>query len=251
MDTNTVELTPQAAGVLARIQDRLKATGLSERAASIQAFGHPSAIRNIRNGMTKDPSITTMTKLAGVLDTSPEYLAFGTSGVPANDPGKPFSINPNLYLPVTGEVAAGQWREHDTTIDHPIYDPVPVPVDPRWPKDAQYVLITRGTSINRQARDGDYLACVDARVTRYQPRDEELVIVERRRDGGGLIERTAKKFKRAGEVFELWPDSDDPRWQEPIVVDPREPVEGMEIEVIAFVAWVHRCIAPATPTRQA
>lgn len=184
MDQNTTELTPQAAGVLARIQDRLKATGLSERAASMQAFGHPSMIRNIRNGMTKDPSLTTMTKLAAVLDTSPEYLAFGSTGAPANDTGKAFAINPGLYLPVTGEVAAGQWRDHDATIDYPVYDPVPVPTDPRWPKDAQFALITRGTSINRQARDGDYLACVDARATRYQARDEELVIVERRRFGG-------------------------------------------------------------------
>ena len=247
MNATPIQLKPEAEGVLARIQERLNVVGISERAASIEAFGHGSAIRNIRLGATKDPSIFTMRKLAPILQTTPEYLAFGTIGDPSAPALKAFSVHPSLYLPVTGEVAAGQWREHDTTIDHPVYDPVPVPVDPRWPKDAQFALITRGTSINRQARDGDYLACVDARATRYQPRDDELVIVERRRDGGGLIERTAKKYKRAGEVFELWPDSDDPRWQEPIIIDPREPVEGVEVAVIAFVAWIHRCVVTATP----
>lgn len=234
-----------ASPAVARIQERLTALGLSERAASIQAFGHPSAIRNMRTGATKDPGIHTLEKLAPVLKAPVEWLAFGIGALT-----EAVSSAVQLYLPVTGEVQAGMYREHDTSIDHPVYPPLPVPADPRWPASAQFALITRGTSINRVAEDGDFLACVDAQAINYSGREGDLVIVQRSRFGGAMIERTAKRYRKKEEVFELWPDSTDPEFQTPIIVDPHDPEEGTEIRILALVAWVHRAVVKDEHSRQ-
>lgn len=239
----------QASPAVARIQERLKALGLSERAASIQAFGHPSAIRNMRTGATKDPGIHTLEKLAPVLQAPVEWLAFGV-GMASAGASRVKSALEQLYLPVTGEVQAGNWREHDGTIDHAVFDPVPVPADPRWPSEAQYVLITRGNSINRLAKDGDLLHCVDAEATNYEAANGDLVIIERTRFGGAMIERTAKRYYHKNEVFELWPDSDDPDFQKPIVVDPQDAEEGASMRVLAFVPWIHRAATNPEDVRQ-
>lgn len=231
---------------VARIAERLTALGMSERAASLKAFGHPSAIRNMRKGATKDPGIHTLEKLAPVLEAPVEWLAFGVGAAASATRALPGQF----YLPVMGEVQAGNWREHDGTIDHPVFDPIPVPADPRWPAEAQYALITRGNSINRQAKDGDFLACVDAEATRYEAQNGDLVIVERTRFGGAMIERTAKRYYRRDDLYELWPDSDDPDFQNPIVVDPHDPEEGTSVRVLAFVAWIHRAATDPDRSRQ-
>lgn len=234
-----------ASPAVARIQERLQALGLSERAASLRAFGHASAIRNMRTGATKDPGIHTLEKLAPVLEAPVEWLAFGIGAT-----ARPRALPGQLFLPVIGAVQAGNWREHDASIDHAVHDPIPVAVDSRWPAEAQYALITHGTSINRQAKEGDYLGCVDAEATNYQAQNGDLVIVERTRYGGAMIERTAKRYYQNENVFELWPDSDDPDFQKPIVVDPLDPKEGTTVRVLAFVAWIHRVATNPDKSRQ-
>lgn len=245
MTEDSPAVTDAPSPIMQRIQARLDALGLSERKASLDAVGNASVIRNIRTGATKDPGVKTFQALAPVLKTTPEWLAYGVDVANGNTPVEAArGAGPaSLYLPVTGEVAAGTWLEVDQLIDHPVFDPIPVPADPRWPRADQYALITRGTSIDRIARDGDVLCCVDTRGRAYRPSDDHLVIVERSRDGGGLIERTAKKYRRNGDLHEFWPDSDDPRWTKPIVLDPREPSESVVVEVVARVIFVYRGVA--------
>jgi SOS-response transcriptional repressor LexA len=154
-------------------------------------------------------------------------------------------------LPVIGEVAAGRWLEADDHVDVPAYDPVPVQPDARWRVEDQYGLVVRGTSLNRIAVDGDILACVSAVAIRYKPAEDDLVIVEMRRNSGLLRQRTAKRYMKQNSHIELWPDSDDPRWQKPIII-PKGPtaLESMiededgriEVSIIALVTWVHRPI---------
>ncbi|KQP61086.1 hypothetical protein ASF39_15555 [Methylobacterium sp. Leaf108] len=154
-------------------------------------------------------------------------------------------------LPVFGEVAAGRWIEIDDHVDEPEYDPVPVLPDARWNARDQYGLVVRGTSINRIALDGDILACVNAVAARYVPREDDLVIAELRRHAGHLRQRTAKRFSRKNSHVELWPDSDDPRWQKPIIIPngaspldyQTEDEDGrIDVAIVALVTWVHRPI---------
>jgi len=140
---------------------------------------------------------------------------------------------------VLGEVNAGIWRE----VSHPERfeqsEQSPFPPDPNYPASAQFDLIVRGNSINRFARDGERLRCVRLIDAGMEADSDDLVIVERRRNDGQLIETTAKRMRRRGHVLELWPDSDDPAWQEPIRIDLRKQRDGEEATVIALVLYAY------------
>lgn len=239
----------EGAGLLQRIEQRLAALGMTERAASVRAFGHGSAIKNLRTGGSASPRLDTISKLAGALETTPEWLAYGIGSPDAKDA---FGAAGMPSVPVLGEVAAGTWREVDSAVDQPPSDPVPVPPDPRWPYAEQFALVVRGSSIDRIAQDGDILSCVSLRAIGREPEDGELVVVERTRFGGQMRETTAKILRRAGARVELWPESNDPKFQEPIVLDPDgDDREGETVEIRALVTWVHAPLERRRPSRRA
>src|SRR5688572_14883471 len=60
-----------------RIRDRLEELGLSARAASLKAGGSDGMIRNILIGVSENPRGDTLTKIAKVLEVSPEWLLTG------------------------------------------------------------------------------------------------------------------------------------------------------------------------------
>lgn len=232
-----------------RIQTRLDALGKTPRAASLEAGMSADAIRGIFRSTDSSPTVETLNKLAGPLQTTPEWLAFGVDEV--ERAMAETAKRPPAFLPVIGEVAAGRWLEADDHVDEPEYDPVPVAPEPRWRVEDQYGLVVRGSSLNRIAVDGDILACVNAVAARYSPREDDLVVVEMRRNSGLLRQRTAKRFMRQGTHVELWPDSEDPRWQSPIIIPQGPtPLESMmededgriEVRIAALVTWIHRPI---------
>ena len=133
-------------------------------------------------------------------------------------------------LPVMGVVQAGVWREAEVA-DEPKFSPLPIGPDPRYYVKSQYALLVRGESMNRVVRDGAYIVCVSWADLGRSPRDNDLVVVERRRDG--LVETTVKRIKFENKKVLLAPDSDDPRWQAPIVLD-----GGLESDEIVIAALV-------------
>lgn len=87
--------------ILARIDRRLDAVGLSASAASEKAGLSKDAIRNIRRGLSRGGKVETLQKLAPVLDTT---LAFLLGHDP--DPSVPQPPAPNT-VPLVGYVSAG------------------------------------------------------------------------------------------------------------------------------------------------
>lgn len=237
-----------------RIRERLEELGQAPRAASIAAGMSPDAIRSIFRNKDSSPTVETLTKLSGPLKTTPEWLAFGVGDELAQAQEETAARKP-AFLQVIGEVAAGRWLEVDEHVDEPAFEPVPIQPDPRWRAEDQYGLIVRGASLNRIALDGDVLACVNAVAARYRPVEDDLVVVEMRRNAGFLRQRTAKRFVPQETHVELWPDSDDPRWQSPIIVPKGsssleymvEDEEGrIDVAITALVTWVHRPIQRRT-----
>lgn len=235
---------------VSRIQERLEATGKSVRRAALDAGLSETALKDLLANPKQSPKLDTMQKLAESLGSDPAWLAYGVSGDIAKAQEQTATRDDDS-LPVIGEVAAGRWLEADDHVDVPAFDPVPITPDRRWRREDQYGLVVRGTSLNRIAVDGDILACVNAVAARYRPAEDDLVIVEMRRNAGLLRQRTAKRYMKQGNHVELWPDSDDPRWQKPIII-PQGPtaLESMiedqdgriEVSIIALVTWVHRPI---------
>lgn len=198
---------------------------------SIKSGLGPTAVRDIITERSKDPSFTTIAKIANQVGASLDEIA--------NNEARKTAATIN----VVGEVAAGSWREvAESGMDSDWgFAPIesPFPPDPRYPITAQFDVIVKGTSINRFARDGENLRCVNLVNSTAVVEDDDLVIVRRKRFDGQMIETTAKRVKRRDGVFELWPDSDDERWQEPIVLDPKKAPAGEEAEILALVLYAY------------
>lgn len=143
------------------------------------------------------------------------------------------------FIPVLGKVAAGAFIEI-MPIDPDDIKPSQFPPDPRYPVAAQFDLLVEGPSINRFAQDGDMLRCVHITKAGLEIRDGDLVIVERTRDSS-LRETTAKRLKiRPNGIYEFWPESDHPKYQEPFKVRNGGTDQHDEISILARVIWKYR-----------
>lgn len=170
---------------------------ITPRSVSLAAGMSARAVLDIGKGHA--PSVDKIAALASVLRTTPEWLAFGVGG----GEDRPACAT----LAAVGRVAAGTWREVDQC-----FEPVTMPVapDPRYPAGAQYLLQVEGDSLDRLVLPGDYLLCVDLHALGREPENGEIVIVESRRDGGALVETTAKRLRRQGRLVYLDYVSDNP-----------------------------------------
>lgn len=222
-----------------------KKAGLSQqKLADAADTSQPQILRleGSRRKLTKEWA----ERLAPHLGVSAETLMFPPDDFEIVPEGAGHVVDDSDGLEVPGEVAAGRFMSTEGAVDETVYDRAPITPDARYPKHAQYGLVVRGTSINRIAIDGDILHCVDIQASGHMPQSGELVIVEQIHLGGHMRERTAKVLKEVGDerFVELWPDSDDPKWQDPILIPHRvyshhvEP--DLKVEIRAFVIGSYR-----------
>ena len=83
------------------------------------------------------------------------------------------------------------------------------------------------------------MVCISTDQTALEPKEGDLVIVRRIRHQGALIETTAKEIRKNGH-FELWPVSDDPKFQQPIIVPDDDTDHGEVIQIAAIVTGIYR-----------
>jgi SOS-response transcriptional repressor LexA len=220
---------PSNAEIIERAEALAAARGMSVREACLKAGLASGAVADWGRPSQPSPTLRSISKLAAILDTSPAWLAFGDSQ----------AAQPNaVTVPVKGEVAAGLFRFVGQS-DEPELPTTSVPADGQYPASAQYDLVVRGTSINQIARDGDYLRCVD--LQDHRASSGELVIVEQI-SSDGAVEATAKIVHRREGHTELWPLSDDAKWQDPIIIPRDKKATDREVRIVARVVFVHRPI---------
>lgn len=149
-------------------------------------------------------------------------------------------------IPITGEVAAGQWLDVDVEVDPRDFDQHPVAVHPDYPIAAQFGLIVRGNSMNRVFSPGMILHCVDIIKADIETAEDDVVIVERTRAQASQREVTAKRISKRGHLIVLSPDSTEAKWK-PITFDPtaesdsdEEEVRVLAIVISAVIPLVHR-----------
>lgn len=138
---------------------------------------------------------------------------------------------------IVGRVAANTWLSVED-MDFGYDDVESVPSVGGFPVEWQFALIVEGNCLNKRASHGDVLVCLDTIKSGVDTLEDDLAIVERRRFGGQMVERTAKRVRRAADGFELWPESTDPLHQDPIRLY-RVP-DGEEVEIIGKVLWILR-----------
>lgn len=255
--------------VLDRIQQRLKATGKSERGAAEEAGLSAAAIRNLREGKSQSPRLDTIRKLAPILESTPEWLAFGIEGLgafgekglatkPTYDPVgaetaaslKSEVIERNRTMVAAayaGKVAAGLWRDVDDFEDEPDRPPIFVERDTQYPYAPVKVFDVEGDSMNalkpRPIMAGDRAIALEYEALggNVPLRDGMVVVVEQALDGGHHRERSLKQVEIYEDRYEFCPRSTNPKFK-PIVVprtiftDASED-DGRQVQVIA---WVRR-----------
>lgn len=137
-------------------------------------------------------------------------------------------------IPTLGEVAAGVWLDVDVEMDPRDIEQFPIAALPDFPINAQFGLIVRGTSMNKVFSAGEVLHCVDIIKAQYEPEENDIVIVERKRAQASQREVTAKRIHKSGRMIVLSPDSTDAKWK-PIEFDPEALSDDESVEVIAVV----------------
>lgn len=188
---------------------------------------HENGTRNIPAKAAEKYSRKFKVSLDWLLTGRPSKTELTT---PANKPAKINSV------PVIGSVKAGAWQDIEGWGEPSMAEFVPSLGE--YPLDWQFALTVDGSSLNRVARHGDKLVCVDLIKSGIPIKEDDLVIVERTRFGGQMIERTAKRVRRTIGGFELWPESTDPEFQAPI---PYRPEDGAgEVAITAKVIWILR-----------
>lgn len=216
-----------------RLAAEVERQGTSMKAVSIKAGLGETYVRDaVARGRGKEENLR---KIAAALGVSFDWLIAKSSSRDISTPPD----NAGWFIPIMGEVAAGAW------LDPKVYDiplskrlNAPFPPDPRYPVEAQFDLVVRGESLNLFARDGEMVRCVDCERAGLEPQTGDLVIVKRTRHGDD-VETTAKRLYRRNGAAELRPESDDPRWQDALVLDQKTVGEG-RIIVSAVVLYAYR-----------
>jgi len=136
---------------------------------------------------------------------------------------------------VKGFVQAGAWMEYEYFDESPYEDLIPTVG--KWAHLEQFAYKVAGPSMSGlRIFDGDFVLAVPYWMARKAPHDGDVVIVERRR--GQTLERTVKQLMIVDGGFELWPRTDDERFQEPICVTKlhdRDDTNGTTVEITGLV----------------
>lgn len=143
------------------------------------------------------------------------------------------------FLPIRYDVGAGLWQE--VTDSQVFLGTGTVAPDPAYSGFPQWLERVQGDSMDREYRSGDLVHVVDAISLGYAPQHGDHVILVRRRQDGGEIERTVKEVVRgAGGRIEFWPRSTNARWNSPVIMSDDELDDTTEVEVAGLVIGSYR-----------
>lgn len=191
---------------------------------------HTTLTRPVNNPDYKYvPKYATLQKIA--TETGVALPSELTDGAP-----KPPSIAALKILSVRGVVAAGMWQATEIIQDEPLGEAVMVE-DPHYRGIPQWAELLQGPSMNRTYNDGDYLHVVDWPGVGQSPRVGDDVIVERRSNQDGKVERTCKRVAMIAGKLMLVGDSTQPHWNEPL---PMEDSSDTTVNIIGLVVGSYR-----------
>ncbi|WP_395495591.1 LexA family transcriptional regulator [Acetobacter sp. KSO5] len=203
-----------------RIETALRDSGMSERKLCLTAGVGEHAIRNIRKGHA--PKADNLHKIAATLNLPDAFLLEAAAlPTPRHQEKAIFteSMSSLGMVYVKGFVQAGLWQE---ALEWPVVDwkPVYVPSDIRYQDTPRFALQVRGESMNKVYPEGSIVIAIRLWDIARPPKSGERVVVLRRSKSSNEMEATVKKYEISsnGEHI-LWPESTDPHFQTPIIMD--------------------------------
>lgn len=202
-----------------RLRDAREAAGFKSMAKAAARVGKTASTYRAHENGQNDFDTSDAEIYASAFAVSAEWLLFGGNATFADWSKAPGIVTSDpVSLQIAGEVAAGLWLEADLAAEES-GKPSAFRACSDYPANAQYLLRVRGESLNKVAQDGDLLLCVNYFAAAIEPSVGDLAVIERSYDGGGPIERTAKRIVKMNGKIELMPESNDPKFQTPVVYD--------------------------------
>ena len=220
-----------------RLNDLIEFRGTNPSAISLKAGLGRTFVKDALE--RRVPSIENFADLAKALDVSIDWLLYGTGQ-------SPYSETKLIPVPLTktrvvGQIAAGVWRERDAVEpDGPLAE-LPVVLMPPYDEMRQEAFRVLGSSVDRIAPHGSYAIGVRYIDLRREPRHGELAVIERRRNG--IAEHTLKRICYEGGDIKLLPESNDPRFQEPVWLKSNAQ-DGEEVEATHLIIHVVVSVLP-------
>jgi SOS-response transcriptional repressor LexA len=216
------------------LKDALERCGVSMKEASLfLGKSHAYIFGYLSKGSPKKLDGDDRRKLSKLLKVSEQDLVDEYSSIDRID----YTVKQSIAgIPLSGTVAAGVWREA-SVVSLLEVDIVPVMPDPRYPIADQFALQVEGTSMNKIFQPGEFAHCVRWEAVGREIRDGDLVVVERRRSG--LVEATLKRVRINGD-YELWPESTDPRFSEPLNLPNGPTLDDAADEIIVTAQVIGR-----------
>jgi len=215
-----------------RLRQKFAATGWSKVKLAKEAGVSYDSVLKYLDGKVEQPRGDILDRLAKAVGTTAIWLEHGLDDtsltVLENKAGQ---ISP---VPVIGFVKAGIWQ--DVREGGPA--DMSVPSIGGYPVRLQKAYIVDGESLNKIARHGDVLICLDLIGSGVSIVENDLVIVEMTKHDGEFVDRSAKRVRKTRTGYELWPESDHPDHQQPIVLE--EVNDGTEFRISAKVLWIIR-----------
>ena len=98
-----------------------------------------------------------------------------------------------------------------------------------------------GDSMNRaHIHDGDTVVCINWIQLDEPMKDGQIVLVQRKRNGGHMIETTVKVLRVLMDRYELHPRSTNPVHKPIVVMRGDGDSDGQHIEILGLVESVYR-----------
>lgn len=230
-----------------RIQERLEDLGLTPTSAAKKVGKTRELLRGVLSGKSQSIKADNLPFVLEALETTSDWLLTGKGpkerGAKATEQLSPDTrgfAGPEQTVPIAGVVAAGIWREvdYDQTIELELG---PFSFSAHYPRESQFSLLVEGNSLNKIVPSGGMLHCVrlyEGGITEEMLEPGQLVIVRRTRYQGEMYETTAKRLTKNGH-WELKPESHDPDFQEPIIIENSQEDSDETISIAAIVIGVH------------
>ena len=174
-----------------------------------RAFGWSEVTyRSHENGIRNMP-YDVVRRYAAAYGVSPQHILGDGNGSESN--GLQI-VNQVSTVHVLGTVSAGTFR-YDEFGGGPHID-MEVPVIPKkgMPASVQYAVLVDGPSVNLRIADGMYAICVF--YDKYPGGAQHGNLVHVVRENAGLYEHTIKELRFTDKGRQLFPASDDPRYQD-------------------------------------
>jgi hypothetical protein len=181
-----------------RLRWARRQAGFKTARAACEQFGWSEGTYRSHERGVRDFKYETAVIYGRKFKVNPKWLMDGKGDIKPQI-GPPTDIADLKPIDVLGELAAGRWLEVHAAQDK--ISNIVVPADPRYPIEAQYALIVRGTSLNRLAQDGEVVVCVDIERAGIQVLDDDPVVIEQTRHG--LYEVTGKRVRKKGNTVDL------------------------------------------------